>query len=83
MDCLSKFKATKVTVYVSITDGEYSKFAIATVEKEEKIKVSKEAVVLKPALSPGTEIAIPENTFDKDSQISLKVWEYNSCRIIL
>ena len=55
-------------------DCEYFKFTIATVERKEKIKLSKEAVTLKPQISPGTQITIPENTFDDDSNLSIKVF---------
>ena len=62
-----------MTVHIQYKDKEYSKFAIASMERKEQIKISKSAVTLKPEVLPGTEITIPQNTFEDELDLSLKV----------
>ncbi|XP_060066971.1 ankyrin repeat and protein kinase domain-containing protein 1-like [Ylistrum balloti] len=63
-------EVTKVTLTVPLTSG-FHRFAMATREKKQIVKVSKEAVVFKPEVEPEAEIDIPAGTFDS-VELSIK-----------
>ncbi|OWF35636.1 uncharacterized protein LOC110442698 [Mizuhopecten yessoensis] len=64
-------EVTKVTLTVPITSSGIYRFAMATREKKEVLKISNEAVILKPDVEPEAEIDIPANTF-KSGELLIK-----------